>query len=106
QERVAPLAAVTQARPAEATRAAPTAPGATVRRFRSPHTPFPQTHFLSNGNYTAFVTNAGGGASLCRGLAVTRRREDRTRDPGSQFIYLRDVRSGSVCAAPYHPLRH
>ncbi|HEU5299310.1 MAG TPA: glucoamylase family protein [bacterium] len=105
QERVAPLAAVTRVRPAEATRAAPAAAGAAARRFRSPHTPFPQTHFLSNGNYTTIVTNAGGGASLWRGLAVTRWREDRTRDHGSQFIYLRDVRSGSVWSAAFHPAR-
>ena len=34
---------------------------------------------------------------------VTRHREDPTRDPGSQFIYLRDVRSGAVWSATYHP---
>jgi cyclic beta-1,2-glucan synthetase len=75
-----------------------------VRRYRSPHTAFPHAQFLSNGNYTAVVTNAGGGASFCRGRAVTRYREDPTRDPGSQFIYLRDVRSGSVWPATYHPI--
>ena len=26
-----------------------------------------------------------------------------TRDPGSQFLYLRDVRNGSVWSATYHP---
>ena len=49
------------------------------------------------------VTNAGGGASFCRGRAVTRHREDPTRDPGSQFLYLRDVRSGAVWSATYQP---
>ncbi len=104
QERLARYYSVARATPAEATPAAPTAGGETVRRFRSPHTPYPQAHFLSNGNYTAIVTNAGGGASMCRGLAVTRWREDRTRDLGSQFIYLRDVRSGSVWSAAFHPV--
>ena len=33
-------------------------PTVTSRRFRSPHTVFPHTQFLSNGNYTAAVTNA------------------------------------------------
>ena len=105
QERVAPLATVTQARSFEATRPAPAATGAAARRFRSAHTPFPQTHFLSNGSYTTIVTNAGGGTSLWRGLAVTRWRQDRTRDAGSHFIYLRDVRSGSVWSAAYQPTR-
>ena len=51
-----------------------------VRRFRSPHTTFPHSQFLSNGNYVTSVTNAGGGASLWRGLSVTRWRRDVTRD--------------------------
>ncbi len=103
QERVPRHGAMTRPRPAEETRAA-AVPAAAVRRYRSPHTPFPHTQFLSNGNYTAIVTNAGGGASLCRGRAVTRYREDSTRDPGSQFLYLRDVRSGTVWSATYQPL--
>ena len=74
-----------------------------MRRFRSPHTVFPHAQFLSNGNYVTVVTNAGGGSSFCRGLAVTKSRRDPTRDPGSQFVYLRDVRSGSVWSATYHP---
>jgi cyclic beta-1,2-glucan synthetase len=104
QERVPRHAPVTRARPAEETRVAAAVPAAAVRRYRSPHTPSPHAQFLSNGNYTAVVTNAGGGASFCRGRAVTRHREDPTRDPGSQFLYLRDVRSGSVWSATYQPL--
>jgi len=38
------------------------------------------------------------------GRAVTRYREDATRDLGSQFIYLRDVRSGMVWSATHHPI--
>src|SRR5258708_6319787 len=76
-----------------------------VRRYRSPHTTFPHTQFLSNGNYVASVTNAGGGASNWRGLPVTRWRRDATRDADGQFIYLRDVRSGAVWSAAYQPSR-
>ncbi len=104
QERVPRHGAMTRTRPAEETRVAAVVPSAAVRRYRSPHTPFPHAQFLSNGNYTAVVTNAGGGASFCRARAVTRYREDPTRDPGSQFLYLRDVRSGSVWSATYQPL--
>jgi cyclic beta-1,2-glucan synthetase len=95
---------VIQPRPLEETRVAPVAVE-TERRYRSPNTHVPHAAFLSNGNYIAVVTNAGGGASFCRGRAVTRSRPDATRDPGSQFIYLRDVRSGSVWSATYHPIR-
>ncbi len=104
QERVPRQAPITQARPVEETRTAGPAPTLALRRFRSPHTLWPHAQFLSNGSYTAVVTNAGGGASFCRGRVVTRYREDATRDPGSQFIYLRDVRSGSVWSATHHPV--
>ncbi|MEW6681464.1 MAG: hypothetical protein AB1451_00865 [Nitrospirota bacterium] len=104
QERVPRHLPITQPRPAEETRVAAPVPPQAVRRFRSPHTLYPHAHFLSNGNYTVIITNAGGGASLCRGRAVTRYREDPTRDPGSQFLYLRDVRSGSVWSATAHPM--
>ncbi|MGZ5427180.1 MAG: GH36-type glycosyl hydrolase domain-containing protein, partial [Thermoanaerobaculia bacterium] len=57
-----------------------------------------------NGAYVTIVTNAGGGASFCRGRAVTRWREDPTRDPGSQFVYLRDVHGGAVWSAAYQPV--
>jgi cyclic beta-1,2-glucan synthetase len=96
QERVPRQAPVTQPRPAEETRLAALRAAAAIRRFRSAHTRYPHAQFLSNGNYIVVVTNGGGGASLCRGRAVTRYRDDPTRDPGSQFIYLRDVRSGLV----------
>jgi cyclic beta-1,2-glucan synthetase len=104
QERMPRRIPITQPRPLEATRvAAPIAVDA-VRRFRSPATRFPHAAFLSNGNYIAVVTNAGGGTSLCRGRAVTRGRRDPTRDHGSQFVYLRDVRTGSVWSATAQPL--
>ena len=103
QERAPRHAPFARPRPDEATRLAPPVPAVAVRRFRSPHTAYPHAQFLSNGNYTSVVTNAGGGASFCRGRAVTRSRLDSTCDPGSQFIYLRDVRSGRVWSATHHP---
>ena len=53
---------------------------AVSRRLTRADTPAPRTHLLSNGHYTVMVTNAGGGFSTCRGLAVTRWRNDPTRD--------------------------
>jgi cyclic beta-1,2-glucan synthetase len=103
QERVPRDVTITQPRPVQETRVAGPAPTQPARRFRSPHTLWPHAQFLSNGNYTTVVTNAGGGASFCRGRVVTRHREDATRDPGSQFTYLRDVRSGAVWSATHQP---
>jgi cyclic beta-1,2-glucan synthetase len=104
QERVPREAAITQPRPVEETRTTGPAPAQAVRRFRSPHTLWPHAQFLSNGSYTTVVTNAGGGASFCRDRVVTRHREDATRDPGGQFVYLRDVRSGAVWSATHQPV--
>src|SRR5207302_4317157 len=103
QERVPRHTATIQPRPLDEMRSVAPPPAMPMRRFRSPHTVSPHAQFLSNGNYVTVVTNAGGGSSFCRGLAVTKSRRDPTRDPGSQFVYLRDVRSGSVWSATYHP---
>ncbi len=106
QERVPRYVPVIRPRPAEPTRVEPLVPAVSPRRFRSPHTPYPSAHFLSNGQYTTVVTNAGGGSSSWRGRSVTRRRDDPTSDPGSQFIYLRDVRSGLLWSATHQPVCH
>jgi cellobiose phosphorylase len=103
QERVPRFVPITRPRPPESTRIEPLAVSVSPRNLRSPHTQYPSAHFLSNGQYTTVVTNAGGGSSSWRGRSVTRRCDDATRDPGSQFIYLRDVRSGSIWSATYQP---
>ena len=105
QERVPRFVSVTRPRPIEMTRLAPPVLPLPPRRFRTPHTRHPHAAFLSNGHYVSVVTNAGGGGSSCKGLAVTRRRQDPTADPGGQYLYLRDVRSGAVWSATYQPIR-
>ena len=80
-----------------------TPPPLPVRRYRSAQTMYPHTQFLSNGRLVSIVTNAGGGGLLCDGLAITRLRRDATLDPGSSFLYLRDVWSGEVWSAAHHP---
>jgi cyclic beta-1,2-glucan synthetase len=47
-----------------------------IRVFSSPDTPVPGVQLLSNGRYHVMVTNAGGGYSRWKDLAVTRWRED------------------------------
>ena len=103
QERVPRHTATIQPRPIDDMRVVAPPPATPMRRYRSPHTVFPHAQFLSNGNYVTIVTNAGGGSSFYRGLAVTKSRRDATRDPGGQFVYLRDVRSGAVWSATFHP---
>ncbi len=104
QERVPREAIVSEVRPTESAKTAPSTEVYASRRFRSPHTASPHTQFLSNGRYTAALTHAGGGFSTWGGLAVTRAREDRTTDAGSNFVYLRDVWSRSVWSPTYQPV--
>ena len=75
----------------------------TLRRFESPHDIPPRTHLLSNGRYLVMVTAAGSGFSRWRNLAVTRWREDTTRDCWGTFVFLRDARTGDVWSAGFQP---
>ncbi len=79
-------------------------PGAITRVYNTPDLETPRTQLLSNGTYNVMLTTAGGGYSNCGTNAVTRWREDVTRDNWGTFIYLRDVRSGSVWSASYQPV--
>ena len=74
-----------------------------IRVYDSPDTPNPQVQLLSNGRYHVMVTNAGGGYSQWKNLAVTRWREDATRDNWGTFCYLRDVASGEFWSTAHQP---
>ncbi len=76
---------------------------ALVRVLNTPHTPIPEVHLLSNGRYHVMMTNAGSGSSRWKDIAVTRWREDATRDDMGTFCYLRDVASNEVWSAGFQP---
>ena len=61
------------------------------------------THLLSNGRYAVMLTAAGSGYSRWGEHAVTRWREDTTRDDWGSYVFLRDVESGEVWSATYQP---
>ncbi len=77
--------------------------GRITRIFDTPFLPTPRTQILSNGSYSVMITTSGGGYSMCDDLAVTRWREDATRDGWGSFCYLRDARSGAVWSTGYQP---
>ena len=78
-------------------------PETPVRVFNSPDTPIPEVQLLSNGRYHVMITNAGGGYSRWKDIAVTRWREDSTCDNWGTFCYLRDVASGEFWSTAYQP---
>jgi cyclic beta-1,2-glucan synthetase len=75
-----------------------------LRRFQSANQPVPPTHLLSNGYYNVMITAAGAGYSRSGPLAVTRWREDITRDNWGTFIFMRDVSTDRVWSAGYQPI--
>ena len=77
--------------------------GANMRIFTDPKTSMPEVHLLSNGRYHVLATNAGGGYSRWKELAVTRWREDATSDSWGTFIYLRDRETGLYWSTMYQP---
>ena len=79
------------------------APETPIRVFSSPDTPNPEVQLLSNGRYHVMITNAGGGYSRWKDLAVTRWREDSTCDNWGTFCYIRDVTSGEFWSTAYQP---
>jgi cellobiose phosphorylase len=76
---------------------------AVMRIFTNPTPSAPEVHLLSNGRYHVVITSAGGGYSRWRDLAVTRWREDATRDCWGTFVYLRDVATGEFWSTAFQP---
>jgi len=74
-----------------------------MRVITTPDTLVPEVQLLSNGRYHVMVTNAGGGYSRWKDLAVTRWREDGTRDPWGSFCFIRDVEKGEFWSTSHQP---
>jgi len=83
--------------------AGPAGPEMPIRVLTDVDTPMPEVQLLSNGRYHVMVTHAGGGYSRWKDLAVTRWREDRTRDAWGSFCYLRDLQSGATWSTAHQP---
>ncbi|MDD0809352.1 glucoamylase family protein [Curvibacter sp. RS43] len=86
-------------------RALSVGPEMPLRIITQPDTQAPQVQLLSNGRYHVMLTHSGAGYSRWKDLAVTRWREDPTRDPWGQFCYLRDVASQQFWSVGHLPTR-
>ena len=74
-----------------------------MRILNTPDTVIPEVQLLSNGRYHVMVTNAGAGSSRWKDLAVTRWREDSTRDNWGSFCYIRDIENGDFWSVAHQP---
>ena len=75
-----------------------------VRRFTTPYDATPRTQLLSNGRYTVMLTAAGSGYSRWQDIAITRWREDLTRDCWGTYIFLRDEQPETFGQPATNPL--
>jgi len=74
-----------------------------TRIINTPDTSIPQVQLLSNGRYHVMITNAGAGYSRWKNMAVTRWREDATRDNWGTFCYVRDLKNGVYWSIAHQP---
>ncbi len=74
-----------------------------VRSIPTPHTPIPEIQLLSNGRYQVMITNSGGGYSRWNDLAISRWREDTTKDNYGIFCYIKDTDSGNFWSNTHQP---
>ncbi len=74
-----------------------------MRIITTPDTPVPEVQLLSNGNYSVMVTNAGGGYSRWKNIALTRWRQDSTCDNTGSFCFIRDVDNDAVWSNAHQP---
>ncbi|HTE82014.1 MAG TPA: glycosyl transferase, partial [Reyranella sp.] len=74
-----------------------------VRRLRTANGASPSVHLLSNGRYAVMLTAAGSGYSRWNDRAVTRWREDTTRDDWGSYVFLRDVESHEAWSTTWQP---
>ena len=85
-------------------RSAGRAPRCRCACSRTPDTPAPEVQLLSNGRYHVMVTNAGGGYSRWKDLAVTRWREDaHARQLGHVLLPARRRRAATFWSAAHQP---
>ncbi|MBT1687484.1 GH36-type glycosyl hydrolase domain-containing protein [Dawidia soli] len=75
-----------------------------MRVINTADTPVPEVQLLSNGRYHVMLTNAGGGYSRWKEVAVTRWREDTTCDNWGMFCYIRDLDRDACWSTAHQPV--
>ncbi len=75
-----------------------------IREFNNVDSAIPEVQLLSNANYHLMVTQAGGGYSRWKDIALTRWREDSTKDSRGTFCYLSDPKTGEMWSSTWQPV--
>ena len=74
-----------------------------MRVINTAQTAVPEIQLLSNGRYHVMISNSGGGYSRWKDIAVTRWREDCTRDNWGTFCFIRDLDNDVVWSSAFQP---
>ncbi len=74
------------------------------RSFNTAQTVVPEVHMVSNGRYHLMLTAAGGSRSTCNDIALTRWRQDFTRDCWGMFCYVREGDSPKYWSNTHQPV--
>ncbi len=74
-----------------------------MRIIPSPHTPIPEVQLLSNGKLNVMVTNAGGGYTRWKDIALTRWRQDSTCEDWGTFCFIRDLDNNEYWSIAQQP---
>ena len=67
-------------------------------------TPTPRYAFISNGTYSAGVSNAGSGWSTYNGVSLSRFRDDPVLEEYGQFFYIKDHKTGTLWSPTTRPV--
>jgi cyclic beta-1,2-glucan synthetase len=76
-----------------------------VRNYTTAKTEVPETHILSNGNYSMMISNSGSGYSKKEDMTVYRWKEDVTTDSSGLFFYVKNINSNEYWSAAYEPCK-
>jgi cyclic beta-1,2-glucan synthetase len=68
-----------------------------------PNAPYPQIHFLSNGDYGLLITATGSGYSRWGDVDLTRWRSDATLDEHGFWIYIKDRETNQLWSGGAQP---
>ncbi|MBK8680900.1 MAG: cyclic beta 1-2 glucan synthetase [Bacteroidetes bacterium] len=74
-----------------------------TRILQTAFTPIPEIQLLSNGKYHLMISNAGGGYSRWKDIAITRWHDDVTCDNWGSFCYIRDVKEDTIWSNTLQP---
>lgn len=76
-----------------------------VRSYDSALTEIPETHILSNGEFSMMITNSGSGYCKKDMMFAYRWREDSTTDGNGLFLYIKNLSNNDYWSSAYEPCK-